>query len=227
MNSQESFVEGAREVAPALLGNVPFGVIVGVTAVGVGFDPFSAVAMSALMFAGAAQLAMIDLLEEAAPLAIVVVTGLVVNLRYVMYSASVSQYFSEYGPRRRGIVAAFLLDITFAMTVTKLDDEADVEAAPYYLGVGVPLWLTWVGATAAGAVLGAGVPPSWHLEFAVPLVFLGLLAPAIDDRSTAVAGAVAGLVAVGLNDAALNVGLLAGAVAGIVAGAVVGRAFEG
>ena len=71
-------------MAPALIGNVPFGVIVGVTAVSVGFDPFEVVAMSGLMFAGAAQLAMIDLLGEAAPLVIVVLTGLVVNLRYVM-----------------------------------------------------------------------------------------------------------------------------------------------
>ena len=223
MNSQESFVAGARDVAPALVGNVPFGIIVGVTAVSVGFEPVTIIAMSGLMFAGAAQLAMIDLLGEAAPLAIVVLTGLVVNLRYVMYSATISQYFTEYGPRWRGVVAAFLLDITFAMSVTKLDEDSTVEAAPYYLGVGIPLWLTWVSATAAGALLGAGVPGSWHLEFAIPLVFLGLLAPAIDDHATAVAGIVAGLVAVALVDVPFNVGLLGGALSGILAGAIAGR----
>lgn len=223
MNRQQSFIEGVRDVAPALVGNVPFGIIVGVTAVGIGFDPVAIVAMSGLLFAGAAQLAMIDLLGEAAPLAIVVVTGLVVNLRYVMYSATISQYLTEYGPKWRGIVAAFLLDITFAMSVTKLSDDADVEAAAYFLGVGIPLWLTWVSATAAGAVLGAGVPASWNLEFAVPLVFLALLAPAIEDGSTAVAAAVGGVVAVALTGAPFNAGLLAGASAGIVAGAAAGR----
>ena len=223
MNSQESFLAGVRDVAPALVGNVPFGIIVGVTAVSVGFEPVTIIAMSGLMFAGAAQLAMIDLLGEAAPLAIVVLTGLVVNLRYVMYSATISQYFNDYGPRWRSIIAAFLLDITFAMSVTKLDEDSTVEAAPYYIGVGIPLWLTWVSATAAGALLGAGVPGSWHLEFAIPLVFLGLLAPAVDDQATAVAGIVAGLVAVALVDVPFNVGLLGGALAGILAGAFAGR----
>lgn len=223
MNRQESFVEGFRDVAPALVGNVPFGVIVGVTAVGLGFDPVAAVAMSGLMFAGAAQLAMMDLLGEAAPLAIVVLTGLVVNLRYVMYSATFSQYLADYGPRWRGAIAALLIDITFAMSVTRVDEDPDVDVAGYYMGVGVPLWATWVSATAAGAILGAGVPASWHLEFAVPLVFLALLAPAIKDSSTAVAGGVGGVVAVALTGIPFNAGLLAGALAGVVAGAIAGR----
>jgi len=223
VNRQESFIEGARDVAPALVGNVPFGVIVGVTAVGIGIDPFAIVAMSGLLFAGAAQLAMIDLLGEAAPLAIVVLTGLVVNLRYVMYSATISQYLTEYGPKWRGVVAAFLIDITFAMSVTKVTDEPAVDTVAYYLGVGIPLWITWVSATAAGALLGASVPASWHLDFAVPLVFMALLAPAVEDGSTAVAAAVGGVVAVALTGVAFNAGLLAGASAGILAGAVAGR----
>lgn len=223
MNRQESFIEGARDVAPALVGNVPFGVIVGVTAVGIGIDPVAIVAMSGLVFAGAAQLAMIEMLGEAAPLAIVVLTGLVVNLRYVMYSATFSQYVADYGPRWRGVIAALLIDITFAMAVTKVEDDPSVDTAAYYLGVGVPLWLTWVSMTAVGAILGAGVPASWQLEFAVPLVFLALLAPAIRNRSTAVAGGVGGGVAVLLTGIPFNAGLLGGAMAGILAGAVAGR----
>ncbi|MGM0397532.1 MAG: AzlC family ABC transporter permease [Halobacteriota archaeon] len=223
MNRQESFVHGARDVAPALVGNVPFGVIVGVTAVKTGFDPVAAVAMSGLMFAGAAQLAMMELLRDAAPLAIVVLTGLVVNLRYVMYSATFSQYLTDYGPRWRGAIAALLIDITFAMSVTKVEEEPAIDTAGYYMGVGIPLWATWVSATAAGAILGAGVPASWQLEFAVPLVFLALLAPAVKDSSTAVAGGVGGGVAIALTGIPFNAGLLGGALAGVVAGAVAGR----
>lgn len=223
MNRKESFLEGVRDVAPALVGNVPFGVIVGVTAVSVGFDPLAAVAMSGFMFAGAAQLAMIEMLGAAAPLALVVLTGLVVNLRYVMYSATFSQYVKDYGPRWRAVLPALLIDITFAMAVTAADERPAVDVRWYYLGVGIPLWIVWVGMTTVGAVVGAGVPPSWQLEFAVPLVFLALLAPAIRDRSTAVAGATGGIVAVALVGIPFNAGLLGGAVAGVVAGAVAGR----
>ena len=123
----------------------------------------------------------------------------------------------------RAVLPALLIDITFAMTVTKADDDPDVDTAAYYLGVGMPLWVVWVSATAAGAVLGAGVPASWHLEFTVPLVFLALLAPAITDRSTAVAGGVGGVVAVALTGVAFNAGLLVAAVAGVSAGAIAGR----
>ena len=67
----QSFRTGVREVSPALLGFLPFGIIVGVAAVNVGFGPIAAVAMSGLIFAGAAQLAMIEILRTNAPIVIV------------------------------------------------------------------------------------------------------------------------------------------------------------
>lgn len=220
MNSGESFRKGVREVAPALVGNVPFGIIVGVTTVGVGVDPLSTVAMSGFMFAGAAQLAMVDLLSRHAPVVIVVLTGLVVNLRYVMYSASISRYFADYSAGWKALLAAFLLDIDYAMSVNEYEENPAVSRRWYYLGVAIPLWLNWVAATAVGALLGAGVPESWHLGFAVPLVFMALLAPAVENPTTAIAAATGGIVAVGLVGLPFNLGLVAGAVAGVLGGAV-------
>lgn len=220
MNGRESFLAGVRDVAPALVGNVPFGVIVGVTAVNVGIDPIAAVAMSGLVFAGAAQLAMIDLVAASAPVAIVVLTGLVVNLRYLMYSASIARHFEDRGPGWKATIAALLLDVNYAMSVTRFQDDASVVRRWYYLGLAIPLWVNWIAATAVGAVLGAGVPPSWHLEFAVPLVFLALLAPAVDDVGTAIAAGAGGAAAVGLAGLPFNLGLVTGAVVGVLAGAV-------
>lgn len=220
MNGRESFGEGVRAVAPALLGNVPFGLIVGVTMVDVGLDPLSAIAMSATMFAGAAQLAMLDLLQRSAPLAIVVLTGLVVNLRYVMYSASIARHFEDHSLRWRAGIAAFLLDVTYAMSVQRFDREPATEKGWYYLGVAIPLWTVWVVATAVGALLGAAIPGSWQLEFAVPLVFLALLAPAVDNPASAIAAGAAGAGAVVLAGLPFNLGLVTGALVGIVAGAL-------
>lgn len=219
MNGRESFVEGAGDVAPALLGNVPFGLIAGVAIVDVGFDPVAAVVMSGAMFAGAAQLAMVDLLSTGAPLAVVVATGLVVNLRYVMYSASIARHFADHSRGWKAAIAAFLLDIDYAMSVNRFEEEPRPVKRWYYLGVAVPLWANWVAATAVGALLGANIPDAWHLEFAIPLVFLALLAPAVEDPSTALAAGVAGTAAVVLAGLPFNLGLVAGATVGIVAGA--------
>jgi predicted branched-subunit amino acid permease len=88
----------------------------------------------------------------------------------------------------------------------------------YYLGVAVTLWTVWQVTTVAGVVLGTSVPESLGLEFAVPLVFLALLIPAMEDRPTTVAGLAGGAVAVGTAGLPLNLGLLVGATVGIVAG---------
>ncbi|MEA5386983.1 AzlC family ABC transporter permease [Haloarculaceae archaeon H-GB2-1] len=67
MRAREDFLAGARVVSPMLLGIVPFGLIVGVTAVGAGLSPGQALGLSTVVFAGASQLAAIELLGRDAP----------------------------------------------------------------------------------------------------------------------------------------------------------------
>jgi predicted branched-subunit amino acid permease len=64
------------------------------------------------------------------------------------------------------------------------------------------------------------VPPEWSLDFAIPLVFMALLLPAVKDRGTRRAAVVAGLAAVALIGLPLNLGLLAAAMLGISAGVI-------
>lgn len=219
--SRSAFLSGVRDVLPALPANVPFGVIAGVATVAVGVDPAQAVAFAGLLFAGAAQVAAVELIGDSAPVAVVVATALVVNLRYVMYSASVATYFRDLSTRWKVVVAFFLLDVTYALSVSKFDapDAPDVETGRwYYLGTALPLWATWVGASLVGIVFGASVPESWHLDFAIPLLFTGLLVPALEDAPSYVAGAVAGALAVAGAGLPFNVGILAAGAGGIVAG---------
>lgn len=217
---QSAFVQGMRDVAPAIPANVPFGVVVGVTAVGVGMSALEVVGMSMFVFAGAAQIAAIDLIGKNAPAAIVVLTVLVVNLRYVMYSASIAPYFTRYSKRWRLLLAYFLLDVDYALSVTTFAEDETADRRWYYLGTAVPIWMTWVAATTAGAVLGASVPASWQLDFAIPLLFLSLLAPAISDRRTVAAAVGGGVVAVAGAGLPFNLGLVTGALMGITAGLV-------
>ncbi len=218
-----AFADGVRTVAPVLLGVVPFGLVAGATAVEAGLSVAQALGLSVVVFAGAAQLAAIDLLGRDAPLAVVVATALVINARMVMYSASIAPYLQGVAARTRALLAYLLTDQAYALSLAEF--RASGTSVAYYLGVASTLWVVWVPATLVGAVVGARLPAWLPLEFAVPLTFLAILVPAVVDRASAVAAVAGGGVAVLGVGLPYNLGLLAGAVVGIAAGlaAEVGR----
>ncbi|SNR54658.1 AzlC family ABC transporter permease [Halorubrum vacuolatum] len=213
---------GVRDVSPLLLGIAPFGLVAGIASVEAGLDFAQAVGMSIIVFAGASQLAALELIGANAPFAVVVATAVVINLRVVMYSASIAPYFADYGERLRAGLAYVLTDQAYALSIAEFTTaETERSRFRYYLGVATPLWIVWQISTVIGFVLGAGVPEEWGLTFAVPLVFLALLVPAMKDRPTTVAGAVGGVAALLAVGVPFNLGLLVGATAGIVAGLIV------
>ncbi|QWC20527.1 AzlC family ABC transporter permease [Halorubrum sp. 2020YC2] len=214
----EDLLAGVRDVSPLMLGIAPFALVAGIAAVDAGLGLAEAVGMSVIVFAGASQLAALELLGENAPLAVVVGTAAVINLRMLMYSASIAPHFAEYGRRLRAGLAYLLTDQAYALSVAEFDENPDRSRWRYYLGAAASLWIVWQIGTVAGVVLGAGVPDAWGLTFAVPLVFLALLVPAMKDRPTTVAGAAGGAVAVAAGGLPLNLGLLVGALCGVAAG---------
>ena len=218
---RRSFLGGVRAVAPVLVGIVPFGLIAGAAAVRVGLSGLQAVGLSVVVFAGASQLAAIELLGSDARPAVVVATALVINLRMLMYSASIAPYFRETATRWRAGLAYLLTDQAYALAVTRFGADRPVRRRWYYLGAALPLWAVWQVCTVLGVVAGARVPDSLPLSFAVPLTFLALLVPAVTDRASGTAAVVGGTAAVLGAGLPLNLGLIAGAVGGVLAGLVV------
>lgn len=213
---------GVRDTLPLLLGVIPFGLVAGIAAVNAGLDLQHAVGFSVVVFAGASQLAAIELLGKNSPLAVVVVTAVVINLRMMMYSASIAPHLRDQPARWKAVMAYVLTDQAYALSIARYRGS-DVDRRWYYVAVAFTLWVVWQVTTIAGVLLGAGVPDAWGLEFAVPLVFLALLVPAMEDRPTTIAGLAGGAIAVLAGGLPLNLGLLVGATAGIVAGLVVER----
>ena len=220
MTSWRDAKAGMRAVFPALPANVPFGLVAGVVAVDVGFSSLEGVLLSGLWFAGAAQLAALELLGNNAPLVVVIVTALVVNARYVMYSAAIAPHFDEFSRPMRWLASFFLLDVTFALAVTEFESDSTSDDLPFYLGAAIPLWGVWTAATLAGVLLGAQIPAAWGIDFAIPLVFLALLAPSIEGRASVVAAAVGGVGATLGAGIPLNLGLIVAALCGVVAGVI-------
>jgi len=224
MRSRAAIVRDAvSDIAPLLIGVAPFGVIAGVAAVDAGLAPLQAYSLSPIIFAGAAQLATVGLLARDAAVAVVILTPLVINARHIMYSAALAPWFRPLPSARKAGLAYLMTDQAFAMSILRYGrkDEPIGDRVVYYLGVALSLWLTWQVTTIVGIAVGGGIPPEWSLDFAVPLVFLALVFPAITDRPTAVAAIVGAAVAVGAAELPFNLGLPVGALSGIAAGYLV------
>lgn len=216
-------VAGVRAAGPILVGILPFALVTGITAISAGLTIGEAVGMSVIVFAGASQLAAIDLIGSNAPFLVVVGTAVVINVRMVMYSASLAPYLRECTLRMRGVAAYVLTDQAYAASVAEYETNDGRDRLAYYLGIAFSLWVVWQIGTALGAVLGAGVPDALGLEFALPLVFLALLLPAMKDAGTTAAGLVGGTVALAVATVGvpLNLDLPIAAASGIVAGILV------
>lgn len=234
---------GAVAVAPLLLGAVPFGLIYGVLAANLGLPPLLAQGMSIIIFAGSAQFMTVQLLQAGAPLFVVAVTGIVLNVRHVLYSASLAPYLQPLNRLWKILLAYLVTDESYAVTITRFWHDSQISSpslsssasslsppqfespiAParfrhwYVLGTSGGLWLAWQASTAVGIFLGAQVPAAWSLDFAAPLTFIALVATALRDRPTVVAAATAGVVVLLTIDMPLKLGLVTAMVAGIGAG---------
>ncbi|ELZ33273.1 branched-chain amino acid permease (azaleucine resistance) [Halogeometricum pallidum JCM 14848] len=228
---------GVRDATPVAVGIIPFGLVTGVASVEAGLSPVQAVGLSFLAFAGASQLAVVDLLGRNAALAVVVLTGVVINLRMLMFSASIAPYFRAFGARWKTLSSYLLTDQAYALAVSwyREEDPDPTARFRYFVAAGGSLWVVWQASLVVGVFAGANVPASWGLEFAVPLVFLGLLVPAVSNRPTLAAAVVGGGVAVAGDVVAVgggtglpyNLSLIVGAVAGVLAGVVVSAAGDG
>ena len=221
--SRSDLVAGLRDVVPLVLSELPFGVVIGAAAVEAGVPAAATVGLSVLVYTGAAQLAAFDLLGRDAPLAVVAVTALVINLRYLMYSASLAQYLREFPRRTRWTFGYLVTDPVYALTVGEFADRDRTSAAWYYVGAAVPMWFAYQGGTVLGIVVGTSLPPELNVGFATPLLFLALLVPTLEDRPSLAAAGVGGIVAVGGAGLPLESGLVAGAVVGVAAGLLAER----
>ena len=212
---------GAAAIAPMLVGVIPFGLVAGATPAVGGLGAWAAVGLSTIVFAGASQLAMAEVLIDGGSAVVAALAACTINLRMLLYSASLAPHLAAE-PLRRRLAAAYLLtDQSYATSITRwgADDEPE-KRLPYYFGGAALLWVVWLASTVAGALIGPAVPEELPLDFAVPLVFLVLLVPVVTSRPAAVAALAGGATAVAaaeLGAGALSV--LAGAAAGIVAGA--------
>ena len=221
MHLSKDFLAGARACLPVAPGVVAFGVITGVAMVGAGLAPWLALLMSAVVYAGTAQLAALQLYAAGAPLPIILFAGLILNLRFVLYSLAVAPHVAGDSQRRKLALSYLLSDNGYAHFAARYSGAPDTgRKVEYLLGACSAIWVAWQVGTLAGIAVGARVPEGWHLEFVVTLTFLALAIAVIRDRALAAAAAVSGVTAIFAHHLPFRLGLIVAVAVGIAAGIV-------
>jgi predicted branched-subunit amino acid permease len=216
---KEEFLAGAREVAPTLIGTIPFGLVVGVAAIAAGLTPVQGLALSVLAFSGIAQLVAMQLIAVGSPLPITIAAATVVSLRLLMYSASLAPHIAHLDRRWRLLLSYLMTDQSYATTLARYSEPGDRRHRHWhFLGSSATLWITWQVAVVAGVVAGAGVPTNWSLDFVVVLTFVSLLVPVIRTRADLAAALVAAVVALAAAGLPYRLSLIVGSIAGIAVG---------
>ena len=213
----DAFRAGALACLPLLMGAVPFGIVCGASAASVGMDFHQAFAMSWMVFAGSSQIAFVQLLGAGAPGWVIVLTGWIVNLRFMMYSAAMAPHFRAVPRLQRWTASYLLTDQGFAFGLLRLNAGRPAgEAFWFYMGLSVVMWAAWQAANLAGILLGRLIPASWSMDYVVALTFISLLAPLLKDRGMVLAAVIGAAVSVGL-DVPMKLNLVAAALAGMAA----------
>lgn len=220
---RSEFAAGVKAELPIMLGVMPFGMIYGVLSMGAGLPIGAAMAMSSIVFAGSAQFVGVQLIRSGVPGMVIVFTTFIVNLRHMLYSASIAPHLAHLSSRWKWLLAYLLTDEAYAVAITRYNQAVASPADSakkhwYLLGAGLTLWVTWQISTAVGIFLGAQVPSSWSLDFTLALTFIALVVPALTDRASVAAALSAGIVAVLVAAWPHQLGLVVAATIGIVVG---------
>ena len=216
---QKSLWAGVRSEFPLLIGVFPFGMIYGALAINAGLSHAAAQMMSSIVFAGSSQFIASQLFHESAPGFVIVLTIAVVNLRHMLYSASLAPYVASLSTRWKVLLSYLLTDEAYAPTILQYEKEGSTQYSHWFwLGAGLALWSTWQISTALGIFLGSAIPESWSLDFALPLTFIAMVVPVLKSRPSVAAALSAGVTALLAYPLPYKLGLILAAFVGIAVG---------
>lgn len=219
--SSKEFWNGVRAEFPLLVGVFPFGMIYGALALDAGLSALASQLMSSIVFAGSAQFITAQLIHEAAPGFVIILTIAVVNLRHMLYSASLAPYLKHLSLKWKVLLSYLLTDEAYAPSILKYEAE---ELKPFshwfLLGAGFALWFIWQVSTALGVFLGAEISNNLPLDFALPLTFIAMVVPVLKKMPMVAAALSAGVTALVAYALPFKLGLILAAIVGIVVGTI-------
>ena len=218
--------EGFKTGLPTLFGIGAWGLVVGIAMVKSGLTAAQAVGMTLLVFAGSAQLASLPLIAAAAPIWVIFATALVVNLRFVIFSALLGPHFAHLPWKQRFYLGYISGDLTVALFLQRYPTLEPVAGKLSYLkGLMYPNWFAWQIGSIIGIFLGSAVPAEWGLGFAGTLAILCIMVPLMINNAALCGVLVAGAISVLAYDLPYKLGLLLAVLVGMVTAMVIEETF--
>jgi len=177
---------------------MPIGIAFGVIAASLGFSILQAAMCSATALAGAGQFIALSIMRAGQGITAVLVATTVVNLRYVLFGATLSPYLRGLTLPRQAVLAFTLTDETFAVNIS--DRRSRLSTGTSMAAVGAIAWTGWVLGTTIGAAAGSliGDPSRWGFEFAMPAMFTALLIALAENPRHVMIGLLGGAIALTL-----------------------------
>ena len=205
-----------------------WGLVTGVAMTSSGLPLPIVLMMSLLVFAASAQLSAVPLLLVGAPLWLIWLTALCVNLRFVIFSAQLRPHMMTL-PLRWRLVAGYLsADVTYVLTVHRHGEDRPAdgehpEPLAYFLGVGIVNWTGWNVASLLGIAFASQIPKAWGLGFAGSLALLALLVTLIKDGKGLLSVSVAAVAAVAAWGMPMRLHIVVAILVAVAAGMAVDR----
>ena len=226
MNKKVIF-RGASAIMPLCIGDFPFSFIVGALSVIAGMSVWQSTAWSAIVIAGSAQMLALNMLKTGATLGVIIFTTLIINLRHVLYSASISGTVREASFFKKCFMSYALTDEVYATTVKEMEGNKQ-DKYLFYGSAMITFWAIWVLADFLGALVGASFPniEKYGLDFAMVAAFIAIVVPQIKSQACTVAAVVAAVSGVLLVILPYSLGIVVASVLGVLAGLCVDLAEE-
>ena len=219
ITKSSEFLMGAKDIMPHHLGVFPFGLVFGVIAMTSGLSILEAILMSSIIFGGASQIVFVQLWSVGVPSFIVGSSVAIVNLRHLLYSASLAKYVESLPLRWRMLLAYLLTDQSYSVMVQKYRTEEFSQYNHYYfLVIGLTLWAGWQIATIFGVLGASFISEEWSLTFAISLTFIAIVIPLLKTRTDLIACLTAGILSIVLQPLPWKLWLIFAGLGGITAG---------
>lgn len=219
----KEFISGFKDTFPLVVGAVPFGIIFGTLAGTEGLSFWAAMGMSLFVFAGASQFIAAGLVAAGTAWPIIVITTFVVNLRHLLYGASMIPYYKKLSHFWKIVLSFGLTDETFAVAIGRYRKKDNSEHKHFYnLGSMVFMYANWNMCTLIGLTMGKTFPgiATMGLDFAMPATFIGMVIPYLTNSPMWASVITAGGVALITNSLPHKLGLMIAALSGVAAGII-------
>jgi predicted branched-subunit amino acid permease len=211
---------GTKAISPLLVGSAAFGLAFGALVNVAGINPWAGASASVIVVAGASQIAMVEAVRAGAPAIIAILTAVLINARFALYSAALAPVWAGF-PLRWKLLLSYLMTDQSAITSLQWADRYPdlVRRRWFTLGGAVPFVGVWVVGTVLGIVLGPVIPQQWQIGFIVPLMFIAVLVPGLKRPAELVTLAVATGTVLAARGLPYGLNVLAAIILGMIAGA--------